>query len=157
MDKLLEALHKNLQRVKHRGREGDVPIFLHEPLMLSDLEQGLAEIKNLRSFADDLIDDRVRLVHELCVAREERDEARRWARHLYRVARQAQEAILDLGRRTCDSYEYKTTNWRQYLGTNMLDAYDALDQVLGGKEQSASQTQHNNGCVSQDTCGATQN
>ena len=44
MDKLLAALHKNLQRVKHRGREGDVPIFLHEPLMLSDLERELEEI-----------------------------------------------------------------------------------------------------------------
>jgi len=62
---------------------------------------------------------------------EQRNDARRWARRLYRVARQAQEAILDLGRRTCYAYEYKESNWRGYLGANMLDAYDALDKVLG--------------------------
>jgi len=64
----------------------------------------------------------------------QRDEARRWARRLYQVAKQAREAILDLGRRTCYAYEYKESNWRGYLGVDMLDAYDALCKALGEEE-----------------------
>jgi len=74
------------------------------------------------------------LLDEMVTILEERNEARRWARRLYRAAKQAREAILDLGRRTCDAYEYKTTNWRKYLGANMLDAYDTLCKTLGEEE-----------------------
>ena len=74
------------------------------------------------------------LGEELKKVRRERDEARRWAARLYRVAKQAREAILDLGHSTCYAYEYETANWRRYLGANMLDAYDALGKTLGGSD-----------------------
>jgi len=74
------------------------------------------------------------LLDEMVTVLEERDEARRWAARLYRVARQAREAIQDLGHRTCYAHEYRTTNWRHYLGANMLDAYDALCETLGEEE-----------------------
>jgi len=120
MDKLLAALHKTLRCVKHLYGDEDGPVFIHQPLMLSDLERGLAEIERLRSFADSLVDDRVRLVRELYTARQERDEARRWARRLYRAARQAHGAILDAKR-------------RGFTTPPLRAAYDALDQVLGDR------------------------
>jgi len=112
------------------------------------LELALAEIERLRRERDQykaLVEPAYRAdywsqeswsaLDAWATALDERNDARRWARRLYRVARQAQEAILDLGRRTCDSYEYKTTNWRQYLGTNMLDAYDALNKALRKRKE----------------------
>jgi len=62
---------------------------------------------------------------------DERDEARRWTARLYRAAKCARMTIRESGELTSVTYDDTPDNWREYMTPAMLDAYDALDRVLG--------------------------
>jgi len=128
MDKLLEALHKTLRCVKHLYGDEDGPIFIHQPLMLSDLEQGLEEIERLLEERDEarreVLEEEEWTEHEALITRlrAERDCFLRsreyWLKEALRRAQQIRslekeldhyKALVDMERENAGASKWTTS------------------------------------------------
>jgi len=65
---------------------------------------------------------------------ERTDEARAVAARLYRAAKQAREAIRELGQGSAVASGNSSENWRKYLPADLLGVCDALCEALGEEE-----------------------
>jgi len=116
-DSVRQTLELALAEIERLRRERDQYKALVEPAY-RDAQAARESWSILAAWAEALLD--------------ERNDARRWARRLYRAAEKARDAIRKHGK--IASPDAAHAYWRWHLDDNLLDAHDVLDKALGGKE-----------------------